>query len=102
MIYLLYFGPVWFPESKDTCDIIITVNFFNSYSAGGADLALDSLATSAEVNQKAQPAAVTPPEERLSPRAEMRLALDQGRDMLAEQEAQWVLYNTRQLLTCSN
>lgn len=30
------------------------------------------------------------PEERLSPRAEMRLALDQGKDMLADQEATWV------------
>ncbi|KAL0850554.1 hypothetical protein ABMA28_012329 [Loxostege sticticalis] len=29
------------------------------------------------------------PEERLSPRAEMRLALDQGKDMLADQEATW-------------
>ncbi|CAG9783285.1 unnamed protein product [Diatraea saccharalis] len=30
------------------------------------------------------------PEERLSPRAEMRLALDQGKDMLADQEVSWV------------
>ncbi|XP_072935296.1 uncharacterized protein PsGEF isoform X2 [Epargyreus clarus] len=29
------------------------------------------------------------PEERLSPRAEMRLALDQGKDMLADQEGSW-------------
>lgn len=31
-----------------------------------------------------------PTPERLSPRAEMRLALDQGKDMLADQETPWV------------
>ncbi|GBP08332.1 hypothetical protein EVAR_78803_1 [Eumeta japonica] len=41
-----------------------------------------------EQPQPTEPAPA-PPEERLSPRTEMRLALDQGTDMLADQEAPW-------------
>lgn len=44
----------------------------------------------AQVPQSTQPEEQRPPTpERLSPRAEMRLALDQGKDMLAEQEVSW-------------
>ncbi|XP_053600694.1 uncharacterized protein PsGEF isoform X4 [Plodia interpunctella] len=40
------------------------------------------------VEESSQPEEITM-EERLSPRAEMRLALDQGKDMLADQEVSW-------------
>lgn len=44
------------------------------------------------VEESIPPAAPKPAilEERLSPRAEMRLALDQGKDMLVDQEVSWV------------
>ncbi|KAL4721124.1 hypothetical protein ACJJTC_009404 [Scirpophaga incertulas] len=42
--------------------------------------------TEDNMQQEPRPAS---PEERLSPRAEMRLALDQGTDMMVDQEASW-------------
>ncbi|XP_031769692.2 uncharacterized protein LOC113522879 isoform X3 [Galleria mellonella] len=39
--------------------------------------------------ESSQPEEKPPTPERLSPRAEMRLALDQGKDMLVDQEASW-------------
>ncbi|CAG9575463.1 unnamed protein product [Danaus chrysippus] len=49
---------------------------------------LHQLSPASEAPAAAEPREVTSPE-RLSPRAEMRLALDQGKDMLAEQEVAW-------------
>nr|XP_032516003.1 uncharacterized protein LOC116769083 isoform X6 [Danaus plexippus plexippus] len=49
---------------------------------------LHQLSPASEAPAAAESREVTSPE-RLSPRAEMRLALDQGKDMLAEQEVAW-------------
>lgn len=60
----------------------ITLYFGFSIASEQAQAAEESTA------QVAPPPATS--EERLSPRAEMRLALDQGKDMLADQVVPWV------------
>lgn len=61
------------------------------YPTVDASDAPQCLPASEEETKQISPAASTPPEERLSPRAEMRLALTQGKDILAEQEGPWVI-----------